>query len=77
MSNLQNTLSQKVDRYTRGKFLIHDTKHRKDKQLQSLWLSCRMYSRDYKLAQIMAFCLTASSHQLTQYWLTIGEVLWH
>ena len=29
---------QKVDRYTRGKWLIHSTKGRKDNQLQSLEL---------------------------------------
>ena len=29
---------QKVDQHTRGKWLIHDTKHRKDNQLQSLHL---------------------------------------
>ena len=29
------------------------------------------------LAQVMACCLTASSHYLNQYWLMISEVLWH
>ena len=29
------------------------------------------------LAQIMACCLTAPNHYLTQCWLTINEVLWH
>ena len=32
----------KVDQYTGGKWLIHGTKHRKDNQLQSLELSCRI-----------------------------------
>ena len=31
---------QKVDQHTGGKWLIHDTKRRKDNQLQSLKLSC-------------------------------------
>ena len=29
------------------------------------------------LAQVMAWCLTAASHYLNQYWLIISEVLWH
>ena len=32
---------QKVDQHTGGKWLIHDTKCRKDNQLQSLGLPCR------------------------------------
>ena len=41
MSNLQTHChfkldSPKVDQHTRGKWLIHDTKQRKDNQLQSL-----------------------------------------
>ena len=32
----------KVDQHTGGKWLIHGTKHRKDNQLQSLELSCRI-----------------------------------
>ena len=31
---------QKVDQNTRGMWLIHSTKHRKDNQLQSLKLPC-------------------------------------
>ena len=31
---------QKVDQHTGGKWLIHDTKRRKDNQLQSLKLPC-------------------------------------
>ena len=34
---------QKVDQHTGGKWLIHGTKHRKDNQLQSLELPCRIY----------------------------------
>ena len=34
----------KVDQHTGGKWLIHGTKHRKDNQLQSLELSCRISS---------------------------------
>ena len=33
---------QKVDKRTEGKCLIHDTKRRKDNQLQSLKLPCRI-----------------------------------
>ena len=33
---------QKVDQHAGGKLLIHDTKRRKDNQLQSLKLPCRM-----------------------------------
>ena len=33
---------QKVDPHTRGKWLIHGTKHRNDNQLEILELSCRM-----------------------------------
>ena len=29
------------------------------------------------LAQVMACCLTASSHYLNQCWFLIGEILWH
>ena len=33
---------QKVDQHAWGKWLIHDTKRRKDNQLQSLKLPCRI-----------------------------------
>ena len=33
---------QKVDQHTGGKWLIHGTKRRKDNQLQSLELTCRI-----------------------------------
>ena len=47
MSNLQTYYQfkldfQKVDQHTGGKWLIHGTKHRKDNQLQSLELPCRI-----------------------------------
>ena len=47
MSNLQNYYHfkldfQKVDQHTGGKWLIHSTKRRKDNQLQSLELPCRI-----------------------------------
>ena len=47
MSNLQPNCClkfdfQKVDPYAGGKLLIHDTKRRKDNQLQSLTLPCRI-----------------------------------
>ena len=34
---------QKVDQHAGGKWLIHDTKRRKDNQSQSLKLLCRIY----------------------------------
>ena len=48
MSNLQPNYClkvdiRKVDKHTGGKWLIHDTKHRKDNQLQSLKLPCRIF----------------------------------
>ena len=33
---------QKVDQHAGGKWIIHDTKRRKDNQLQSLKLPCRI-----------------------------------
>ena len=47
MSNLQPNWClkidfQKVDQYAGGKWLIHDTKRRKDNQLQSLKLPCKI-----------------------------------
>ena len=47
MSNLQTNCClkldfQKVDQRTGGKWLIHGTKRRKDNQLQSLELPCRI-----------------------------------
>ena len=46
MSNLQPNCCfkvdfQKLDQHAGGKWLIHDTKRRKDNQLQSLKLQCR------------------------------------
>ena len=36
------------------------------------------YDRSWStIAQVMASCLTASSHCSNQYWLIISEVLWH
>ena len=47
MSNLQPNYClkfdfQKVDQHAGGTWLIHDTKRRKDNQLQSLKLPCRI-----------------------------------
>ena len=47
MSNLQTYYHfkldfQKVDQHRGGKWLIHGTKRRKDNQLQSLELPCRI-----------------------------------
>ena len=47
MSNLQTYYHfkldfQKVDQHTEGKWVIHGTKRRKDNQLRSLELPCRI-----------------------------------
>ena len=47
MSSLQTTYHfkldfQKVEQHTGGKWLIHSTQRRKDNQLQSLELPCRI-----------------------------------
>ena len=46
MSNLQTYYSkldfQIMDQHTGGKWLIHGTKRRKDNQLQSLEITCRI-----------------------------------
>ena len=49
LSNLQSNCClkcdfQKVDQHAGGKWLIHDTKRRKDNQLQSLKLPCKKSS---------------------------------
>ena len=48
ISNLQTCYHfkldfQKVDQHTGGKWLIHGTKRRKENQLQSLELLCRIF----------------------------------
>ena len=52
MSNLQTYYFkldfQKVDQHTGGKWLIHGTKRRKDNQLQSLELPCRISIKESK-----------------------------
>ena len=53
MSNLQPNWCfridfQKVDQHAGGKWLIHDTKRRKDNQLQSLKLPCRISKIYYR-----------------------------
>ena len=40
---------QKVDQHAGGKWLMHDTKRRKDNQLQSLKLPCRI-SKFFKVS---------------------------
>ena len=46
---------QKVDQHAGGKWLIHDTKRRKDNQLQSLKLPCRI-SKLSMFVRIVARC---------------------
>ena len=49
MSNLQTCYHFRlVDQHAGRKWLIHDTKYRKDNQLQSLELPCRISSRECK-----------------------------
>ena len=62
MSNLQPNCClkfdfQKVDQHAGGKWLIHDTKRRKDNQLQSLKLPGRIYDIRIYVYQILVFCL--------------------
>ena len=54
MSNLQPNCClefefRKVDQHAGGKWLIHDTKRRKDNQLQSLKLPCRISKLSSKM----------------------------
>ena len=54
MSNLQPNYClefdfRKVDQHAGGKWLIHDTKRRKDNQLQSLKLPCRISKLSSKM----------------------------
>ena len=54
MSNLQPNCClefdfRKVDQHAGGKWLIHDTKRRKDNQLQSLKLPCRIFKLSSKM----------------------------
>ena len=54
MSNLQPNCClefdfRKVDQHAGGKWLIHDTKRRKDNQLQSLKLPCRISELSSKM----------------------------
>ena len=42
---------QKVDQHVGGKWLIHDTKRRKDNQLRSLKLPCRISKLSSKMWQ--------------------------
>ena len=60
MSNLQPNSClefdfQKVDQHAGGKWLIHDTKRRKDNQLQSLKLPCRIYCH---FSAILVHCIS-------------------
>ena len=47
--------------------------------VNSLWSSdvLWLHRSGSILPQVMACCLTAPSHYLNQYWLTISEVFWH
>ena len=47
--------------------------------INSLWPSDAIWRQESgsTLAQVMACCLTATSHYLNQYWLIISEVQWH
>ena len=48
-------------------------------QINSLWPSHTIWRHRLRstLVQVMARCLTASSHYLNQCWLIISEVQWH
>ena len=60
MSNLQPNFclkfdSPKVDQHEGGKWLIHDTKRRKDNQLQSLKLPCRISLKEWALCDTCSY----------------------
>ena len=53
--------------------------HPTNSWFNSLWPSDAIWRHRSRstLAQVMACCLTASSHYLHQYWLIISKVYWH
>ena len=57
----------------------HPCPHKGIHWINSLWPSDAIwrYRAESTLAQVMACCLTASSHYLKQCWLIITEVQWH
>ena len=59
----------KVDQHTGGKWLIHGTKHRKDNQLQSIYIS--PWSDHYHAT--LATGLQASNQLMTCGWHPIGR----
>ena len=81
MSNLQPNCClefdfQKVDQHAGGKWLNHDTKRRKDNQLQSLKLPCRIskLSRHRQVFMItnvlvleIEFCLISDTYRFRAY----------
>ena len=78
MSNLQPNcclkfVFQKVDQHAGGKWLIHDTKRRKDNQLQSLKLPCisRLIIRPHKVSMLHDLCLKWSDS--SEVWQAFGS----
>ena len=66
MSNLQPNCClefdfRKVDQHAGGKWLIHDTKRRKDNQLQSLKLPCRISKLSSKKDVSQGFAVSTKS----------------
>ena len=72
MSNLQTYYHfkldfQKVDQHTEGKWVIHGPKRRKDNQLQSVELPCRIYHTKMYLSRshgIHYYALLSFRHSL-------------
>ena len=54
----------------------HDLRHH-DLNVMCCYCAIWRHGTRSTLAQVMACCLTASSHYLNQCWLIIGEVPWH
>ena len=70
MSNLQPNCClefdfRKVDQHAGGKWLIHDTKRRKDNQLQSLKLPCKSILKSHVLLVTNATHTTGNRYGTT------------
>ena len=68
MSNLQPNCClefdfRKVDQHAGGKWLIHDTKRRKDNQLQSLKLPCRISKLSYIFQSLETLAFITNIHR--------------
>ena len=78
---LEFNLSQSVDNgVSRDESICREHLWKTKKSyISSLWTSGVIWCPVHQstLAQVMAYCLTAPSHYLSQYWLIIGRILCH